>query len=138
MLRDLSTPGSGASLYVGHDTNLDGIAVMLDLSWPHPTPYPANTTVPGGILRLTTEGEGSAANVSAAFLYTDLTDESGKSDRGGIRTHGSEPTPGTYGSKRAPARNGSEPTPATYGSKRAPARNGSEPADPNPHQHATP
>jgi len=50
---------------------------MLDLAWPHAPPYPANTTVLGGMLRLTTEGTGSDANVSAAFLYTDLIDDDG-------------------------------------------------------------
>jgi len=69
LLRDLQAEGSGASLYVGHDTNLDGIAVMLSLSWPDPKPYPPDTTVPGGLLRLTASGAGDAATVSAAFLY---------------------------------------------------------------------
>ena len=34
---------------------------MLDLAWPNAAPYPANTTVPGGMLRLTTEGGGLGA-----------------------------------------------------------------------------
>lgn len=46
---------------------------MLDLAWPNAAPYPANTTVPGGMLRLTTEG----GNVTAAFLYTDLSKDDG-------------------------------------------------------------
>jgi len=69
MLRDLRTADAGVSLYVGHDTNLDGLAVMLSLAWPHAPPYPANTTVPGSMIRLTTRGEGAAATVDAAFLY---------------------------------------------------------------------
>ena len=78
MLHDLATPEAGVSLYVGHDTNLDGIAVMLDLAWPDVAPYPANTTVPGGMLRLSAEGTGANASVSAAFLYTDLSLDVGK------------------------------------------------------------
>lgn len=81
MLADLSAPcvpSKGcASVYVGHDTNLDGIAVMLGLQWPHAPPYPANTTVPGATLRLTTTGVGASANVSAAFLYTQFENASG-------------------------------------------------------------
>ena len=77
MLQDLAAPNHGVSLYVGHDTNLDGIAVMLSLAWPNASPYPSNTTVPGGILRFTTNGVGAAATVSAAFLYTDFKDASG-------------------------------------------------------------
>ena len=69
MLRELQAVDNGVSLYVGHDTNLDGLAVMLSLSWPKAPPYPANTTVPGGLLRLTTRGAGDAATVDAAFLY---------------------------------------------------------------------
>lgn len=41
MLRDLSAPEAGVSLYVGHDTNLDGIAVTLPLGtfpWWHAWP----------------------------------------------------------------------------------------------------
>ena len=78
MLADLQAPDHGVSLYVGHDTNLDGISVMLDLAWPSAPPYPANTTVPGGLLRLTTEGAGEGATVSAAFLYTDLRHDDGR------------------------------------------------------------
>ena len=77
MMRDLLTPASGASLYVGHDTNLDGIAQLLDLAW-DATPYPTNTTVPGGILRLTASGTGKDATVSGAFLYSNLADGDGK------------------------------------------------------------
>jgi len=73
MLSDLAAPDNGVSLYVGHDTNLDGISVMLDLAWPKAAPYPANTTVPGGMLRLSTEG----GVVSAAFMYTDLSKDEG-------------------------------------------------------------
>lgn len=69
MLKDVQAADGGVSLYVGHDTNLDGIAVMLSLAWPSAPPYPANTTVPGGLLRLTTTGMGDAATVSAAFIY---------------------------------------------------------------------
>ena len=69
MLKDLQVADGGVSLYVGHDTNLDGISVMLSLSWPHAPPYPANTTVPGSMLRLTTSGVGDAATVQAAFIY---------------------------------------------------------------------
>lgn len=78
MLHDLSDASNGASLYVGHDTNLDGLGAMLDLAWPSVPPYPANTTVPGGLLRLSATGTGDDAEVSAAFLYTDLRDDSGQ------------------------------------------------------------
>ena len=46
----------------------------LRLAWPHAPPYPANTTVPGGMLRLTAEADG---NVSAAFLYTTFDEDTG-------------------------------------------------------------
>ena len=79
MMNDLSSSSKGGvSLYVGHDTNLDGISTMLSLGWPSAPPYPANTTVPGGTLRLTRTGEGANATVDAAFLYTRFEDESGK------------------------------------------------------------
>ena len=69
----LQAAEGGVSLYVGHDTNLDGVAVMLGLAWPHAPPYPANTTVPGSILRLTASG----GTVSAAYLYTEFENASG-------------------------------------------------------------
>ena len=77
MLRDLDLgagDGGGVSLYVGHDTNLDGIAVMFDLAWPQAPPYPANTSTPGGLIRLTRTTEG---DVSAAFLYTTFETDDG-------------------------------------------------------------
>ena len=51
-------------LYVGHDTQLDGLAALLDLSW-HAPPYPADSSPPGSMIRLTADGDGK---VSAAFL----------------------------------------------------------------------
>lgn len=84
VLRDLasgaggaSPQGGGASLYVGHDTNLDGLSALLGLGWPAAPPYPANTTVPGGMLRLTATAAGGATAVCASFLYTRFEDASG-------------------------------------------------------------
>lgn len=66
MMDDLASAEGGASVYVGHDTNLDEIAVLLDLAWESAAPYPANTTAPGSLLRLTRTGD----EVTADFLYT--------------------------------------------------------------------
>ena len=46
-LADLRGGGGGASLYVGHDTNLDQFGVLCDLAWDDIAPYPANATPPG-------------------------------------------------------------------------------------------
>ena len=84
VLGDLEGPGApveetagsearnAASLYVGHDTNLDGLAVLLNLSWAplQGAPYPRDATPPGSMLRLTRSGDGADAVVSADFLYT--------------------------------------------------------------------
>ena len=74
MLRDLEANQMGVSLYVGHDTNLDGVSALLDLAWPTAPPYPANTTVPGGTLRLTRM---AGSVVCASFLYTTFGDAEG-------------------------------------------------------------
>lgn len=68
MLGDLTASADadyGVSMYVGHDTNLDGLNVLLGLQW-DASPYPENATPPGGMLRLTL----SEGKVRAAFLYT--------------------------------------------------------------------
>ena len=78
-LADLRGGGGGASLYVGHDTNLDQFGVLCDLAWDDIAPYPANATPPGSMLRLTASdacanfplGGGLCERVvSADFLYT--------------------------------------------------------------------
>ena len=68
MMDDLASAEGGASVYVGHDTNLDEIAVLLDLAWESAAPYPANTTAPGSLLRLTRTGD----EVTAGSLLHDL------------------------------------------------------------------
>lgn len=64
-----SSPSASAALYVGHDTQLDGLAVLLNLTWAAP-PYPTDVTAPGSMLRLTVSGEGEEATVQADYLYT--------------------------------------------------------------------
>jgi hypothetical protein len=63
------SPSASAALYVGHDTQLDGLAVLLNLTWAAP-PYPTDVTAPGSMLRLTVSGEGEEAMVQADYLYT--------------------------------------------------------------------
>ena len=79
MLDDLASDGKGneATLYVGHDTQLDGLAVLLNLTWEAP-PYPADTTTPGSMLRLTRTGEGPGATVQADYLYATFENEDGE------------------------------------------------------------
>ena len=67
---------SQTSIYVGHDTNLDGIAVLLNLTWSAP-PYPRDATPPGSLLKLTRDGDGDDATITAEFLYATFEDESG-------------------------------------------------------------
>eukprot|EP00912_Choanoflagellata_sp_UC4_P001082 UC4_evm1s669 len=43
-------PSVDTSLYMGHDGNLDGLAILMNLSW-NPHPFPANATPPGSALR---------------------------------------------------------------------------------------
>lgn len=73
----MQAAATSASLYVGHDTQLDGLAALLNLTWAAP-PYPRDTTPPGAILRLTRTGDGDAAYVEASLLYTSLEDEKGE------------------------------------------------------------
>ncbi len=68
--------GSIASVYVGHDTQLDGLAVLLNLTWSAP-PYPRDATPPGAMLRFRRTGSGDDARVEASFLYTTFGDELG-------------------------------------------------------------
>lgn len=65
--RSSDAPGASdalASVYVGHDTNIDGINVLLNLTW-DAAPYPRDATPPGSMLRLRADDGG----VTAAFLY---------------------------------------------------------------------
>jgi hypothetical protein len=77
MMQNLENRTGGAHLYVGHDTNLDGVAVMLDLAWNDPSPYPANASVPGGIIKLTASGSGADATVTGTFLYSTFDSDQG-------------------------------------------------------------
>lgn len=72
MLTDLA--GTGASMYVGHDTNLDEVAVLLDLAWESVAPYPPNSTTPGSLLRLRRAADNT---VTADFLYTAFDTDAG-------------------------------------------------------------
>ena len=54
-----------ATFYVGHDTNLDGLGVLLNLSWA-PEPYPRDATPPGAILRLSAAGDEIRADYMCA------------------------------------------------------------------------
>jgi hypothetical protein len=63
-------------VYVGHDTQLDGIAALLNLSWLAP-PYPAGSTPPGSIIRITKDDSGI---VRAAFLSTAFEDSATAGD----------------------------------------------------------
>ena len=56
-----------ATFYVGHDTNLDGLGVLLNLSWA-PEPYPRDATPPGAILRLSAAGDEIRADYMCAPL----------------------------------------------------------------------
>ena len=56
---------SPATFYVGHDTNLDGLGVLLNLSWA-PEPYPCDATPPGAILRLSAVGDEIRADYMCA------------------------------------------------------------------------
>ena len=90
-LADLRGGGGGASLYVGHDTNLDQFGVLCDLAWDDIAPYPANATPPGSMLRLTASdacanfplGGGLCERVvSADFPVHDLRDHRRRDARG--------------------------------------------------------
>lgn len=74
LLSALSSDLPSASIYVGHDGNLDGLATLLDLHWAAP-PYVGGAallpTPPGSALRFRTDGEaaGGDARVEVSFLY---------------------------------------------------------------------
>ena len=60
----------GTRMYVGHDSDLDGLATILDLSWSSP-PFPPNATTPGSGLRFDILlGEQSEYFVEINLYYT--------------------------------------------------------------------
>jgi len=77
VLDDLIKPETGSVVYLGHDTQIDGIAEIFDFDWTIP-PYPDNFTPPGSAIALTvTGGPGRAPMVTAKLIYTTLGDEAG-------------------------------------------------------------
>lgn len=60
----------GTRMYVGHDSDLDGLATILGLSWSSP-PFPPNATTPGSGLRFDVFlGEKSEYFVKVDLYYT--------------------------------------------------------------------
>eukprot|EP00746_Dinoflagellata_sp_MGD_P084016 gnl/MRDRNA2_/MRDRNA2_33388_c0_seq1.p1 gnl/MRDRNA2_/MRDRNA2_33388_c0~~gnl/MRDRNA2_/MRDRNA2_33388_c0_seq1.p1 ORF type:complete len:363 (+),score=82.53 gnl/MRDRNA2_/MRDRNA2_33388_c0_seq1:88-1176(+) len=79
VLDDLVASEPGVSLYVGHDSNEDGIATLLDLTWTAP-PFATDEqelfpTPPGSSLLL--EYDAAREEFDVSFIYTDF-DGTGK------------------------------------------------------------
>jgi len=72
----LKTNTTGTQIFVGHDTNIDGVGGLLDLTWPSP-PYPLNATSPGSALRLDLHKVGDGHEIRASFLSTTFIDTRG-------------------------------------------------------------
>ena len=67
-LEDSSTKGT--RMYVGHDSDLDGIASMLDLTWASP-PFATNATTPGSALRFDMfHGDANIQMIRVNLYYT--------------------------------------------------------------------
>ena len=82
--RDL-VEGSGATLYVGHDTTLDQMGVLLNLTFADMPPYPTNTPAPGSILKLEAADDADGGrSVTATYFYV----EDFENDDGELATAG--------------------------------------------------
>lgn len=68
-----------AAVFVGHDTNLEQLGALLNLTWALP-PYADNLAPPGSILRLTASDSPTGRVVEADLLYTTF-----ESDDGALR-----------------------------------------------------
>ena len=68
----LGEPGNTTTIFVGHDTDLNGLAVLLELGW-RALPYPDNTTAPNVALRFRTQTEGRVA-VDVVYTTYESTD----------------------------------------------------------------
>ena len=78
---DLQEPGAHSTLYVGHDSNQDGFATLLDAQWDAP-PFKGGEqllpTPPGSALQI--EYDPVSDRVSASFLYANFTGSGSSSD----------------------------------------------------------
>ena len=85
--RDL-VEGSGATLYVGHDTTLDQMGVLLNLTFADMPPYPTNTPAPGSILKLEAADDADGGrSVTATYFYVeDFEHDDGALARAGSTT----------------------------------------------------
>eukprot|EP00239_Pterosperma_sp_CCMP1384_P009439 CAMPEP_0197865822 /NCGR_PEP_ID=MMETSP1438-20131217/43880_1 /TAXON_ID=1461541 /ORGANISM="Pterosperma sp., Strain CCMP1384" /LENGTH=386 /DNA_ID=CAMNT_0043484335 /DNA_START=154 /DNA_END=1314 /DNA_ORIENTATION=+ len=61
-----------STVFLGHDTDLNGVGTLLDIGWTA-APYPDNTTAPSAALRFQT----SATKVTLDFVYTTFETTSG-------------------------------------------------------------
>ena len=65
---DMATPaGSDTTVFLGHDTDVNGVGTILDIGWSAP-PFPDNTTAPSVALRFATDG----GTIAIDFVYTRL------------------------------------------------------------------
>lgn len=63
----------GTTIFVGHDSQLDGLKSIMGLGW-DASPFPANVTLPGSMLRFQRDG----AKVTASYIFVpNFTDDSG-------------------------------------------------------------
>jgi hypothetical protein len=62
----LGQPGNTTTIFIGHDTDLNGLAVLLEVGWGAP-PHPDNTTAPNVALRFRAQAEG---RVAVDVVYT--------------------------------------------------------------------
>ena len=85
--RDL-VEGSGATLYVGHDTTLDQMGVLLNLTFADMPPFPTNTPAPGSILKLEASDDADGGrSVTATYFYVeDFEHDDGALARAGSTT----------------------------------------------------
>ena len=93
----LGEKGNATTVFLGHDTDLNGIGTQLDLGWAA-QPFPDNTTAPNVALKFSTGGAGEAGapadraagggggSVSVVLVYTRFETAEGALLRTALRT----------------------------------------------------
>jgi hypothetical protein len=65
----LGQPGNATTIFVGHDTDLNGLGVLLEVGWRVP-PFPDNTTAPNVALRFHYDETRAGGRIAVDVVYT--------------------------------------------------------------------